>query len=192
MSRFVWHNDRESYEELVSRWDQRLFSFLVKASSDIEVAKDLRQEVFIRMFKYSTTFDAEQSFPVWLFQIARNTLASWYAKSKRSKLLEIPGSYDAMFSVADTSRNPSAEAMVSEKKYFVNQVIARLTPYERELLLLRMELNLSYREISEILDAPETTIKSRIYSLLGRIRKELQSTPLVEELGDLKPIERMP
>ena len=40
MSRFVWHNDRDSYEELVFRWDRRLFSFLVKATGDVEVAKD--------------------------------------------------------------------------------------------------------------------------------------------------------
>ena len=192
MSRFVWHNDRESYEELVARWDQRLYSFLVKASSDVEAAKDLRQEVFIRVFKYSTTFDPEQSFPVWLFQIARNALASWYAKNNRTRQREIPESYGAMFSIADPSKGPSADAIASEKKYLMEQVLSRFTPQERELLLLRMELDLNYREIGEILDTPETTVKSRVYSLLGRIRKELQTSPLLEELGHLEPIERMP
>ena len=83
MVRFVWHNDTESFEELVRRWDRQVFAFLVKASRDADAAKDLRQDAFIRVYKHSATFDSEQKFSTWLFSIVRNVLATWFAKKRR-------------------------------------------------------------------------------------------------------------
>ena len=191
MSRFVWHNDRNSYEDIVKRWDRPIFAFLAKASGDAEAAKDLRQEVFLRVYKYATTYDSNQKFSTWLFSIARNVLATWHAKKTRASLIPISNSFGNTMSAVDPSKDPAARAVADESKDQVNDVMARLTPYERELLLLRMDQGLSYREIAEILDTPETTIKSRTYALLTRIRKDMERQFKTHELETLKHCERM-
>jgi RNA polymerase sigma-70 factor (ECF subfamily) len=78
--------------------------------------------------------------------------------------------------LADCTPSPSECAVRSERCDLLSSAIARLEPSERRLLLLRFDLDLSYREIAEIEGAPETTVKSRVYKLLGRLRDSLESS----------------
>ncbi|MFP6582620.1 MAG: sigma-70 family RNA polymerase sigma factor [Candidatus Hydrogenedentota bacterium] len=131
MHRFVWHNDPKSFEQLVARWDKRVFAFLAKASGNPDEAKDLRQEVFIRVYKHAATFDSKQKFSTWLFSIVHNVLATWYTKKKRRNLIELPQHFDAALSTVGKSRTPSTEAIAAEQKVVIDAAIARLKPCER-------------------------------------------------------------
>ena len=92
--------------------------------------------------------------------------------------------------MTEPSRTPSTDAIATENKEPLDEVVGRLNPGDRELLLLRMNLELSYREIGEILDTAESTVKSRMYSLLARMRRDLQSSPVSKERGTLEQCER--
>jgi RNA polymerase sigma-70 factor (ECF subfamily) len=78
------------------------------------------------------------------------------------------------------SANPRDRAVASELNRKVRNAVGRISSTERELLLLRMDLDLSYREISEILGIPESTIKSRFYKILGRLRQSLNHLKIME------------
>src|SRR5690606_40458799 len=80
MERFSRKGVTAAYAELVRRWDRRVLSFLYKACGDYESAKDLRQEVFVRVFRYGAGFRPEYAFTTWLFRIASNTMNTWKRK----------------------------------------------------------------------------------------------------------------
>ena len=161
--------DAEAFADLVQRWDRRLLAFLTKATGDPDAAKDLRQEVFLRLHRYRTSYDANYAFTTWLFRIVANVLATWHAKNLRRSTSRAP-----LQDAADTSPSPSDCASHTETVDQVRAAIGKLSPAERQMLLLRFDLELSYREIAEILGAPETTVKSRLYALLQRLRQSLE------------------
>lgn len=169
----------EAYEELVSRWDTRVLAFLVKSTGDYEAAQDLRQEVFLRLYRYAATYKPEFAFTTWFFRIVRNVLSTWRTReSKRLRLVERDGDLPR---IVDLRPSPRARAEDAEAAEVVRAAIERLEPEEREVLLLRFDIGLSYREIGEIQAVPETTIKSRVYKLLGHLKDSLAESGIARQ-----------
>jgi len=166
-----------AFETLVHRWDARVLAFLVKASGNREAAKDLRQEVFIRLYRYGSTYNPDYSFPTWLFQIASNVLSTWHAKEARGlqglwRFEEDSGGIP----LRDPRPGPRELAALDELNVRVEDALSQFTLKDRQLLLLRLDLELSYPEIADIMGAPETTVKSRFYATVKRLRLKIQET----------------
>lgn len=180
MARFARSGDRGVFETIVQRWDRRVLSFLAKATGNLEAAEDLRQEVFIRVYRYGASYDARYAFATWFFRIASNALSTWRKREGRRRegpLFE--GSREAM-EPRDEDPDPRRRAEAAEASDQVRALISRLGAEDRELLLYRFDLDMSYRQIGGIKDTPETTVKSRIYKLLGRLRRELERSEATE------------
>jgi RNA polymerase sigma-70 factor (ECF subfamily) len=168
-----------AYEELVSRWDHRVLAFLVKSTGDYEAAQDLRQEVFLRLYRYAGTYKPEFAFTTWFFRIVRNVLSTW--RTRESKRLRLVERDDELPRIVDLRPSPRTRAEETEAAEAVRAAIDRLAPDEREVLLLRFDVGLSYREIGEIQAAPETTVKSRVYKLLGQLKESLHESGVVRQ-----------
>jgi RNA polymerase sigma-70 factor, ECF subfamily len=182
MTRFSQLGDRAAFEELARRWDRRVLAFLSKSCGDAEAAHDLRQEVFIRIYRYGASYDPRFRFTTWLFRIAANVLRDWLARQARDRELARSGQGKPDLPAMDPPDPAPAQSermMVAEADDALRAMLARLSPDERELILLRFDAGMSYREIGEIRHVPETTVKSRIYKLLGRLRRQLD--PLESE-----------
>ncbi|MBX7258381.1 MAG: sigma-70 family RNA polymerase sigma factor [Candidatus Hydrogenedentes bacterium] len=173
MLAFAADCDERKFVELVRRWDERLLRFLARAAGDAEAAKDLRQDVLVRVYQYAATFDGRSAFSTWLFRIAINRLHTW----RRSGQLRQERGFELEASVPGNGsgrvRGPEEAALHDEVETAVRKELALLDANEQELLLLRFQQGLSYREIGEIVNAPETTVKSRVYSTLHRLREPL-------------------
>ena len=163
--------DRVAFDALVRRWDARIFGFLAKAGNDFEAAADMRQEVFIRVWKYAESYNDAYAFSTWVYRIAHNVLHSWRAKSNgrftrsldaREDSWEAPGVY-----------RPDESAMSSEIDRRVRAAINGFSVNDRELLLMRLQSEMPFREIGEVLGIPETTAKSRTYRLMTELREQL-------------------
>ncbi len=181
MRRLKRPRDDKAFETLVRRWDARVLAFLTKASGDREAAKDLRQEVFIRLYRYGSTYNPKYSFPTWLFQIASNVLSTWHAKEARGlrglwKLENEAGGIP----LRDPRPGPRELAALDELNGRIEDALKEFTLKDRQLLLLRLDLELSYPEIAQIMGAPETTVKSRFYSAVKRLRAKIQETEEVD------------
>ncbi len=170
---FGRRQDLAAYEELVSRWDNRVLAFLVKSTRDFEAAQDLRQEIFLRVYRYAATYKPEFAYTTWFFRIVRNVLSTW--RTKESKRLRIVERDEDSSRIVDLRPSPRERAEIEERSRAVRVAIDTLQADERELLLLRFDLGLSYREIGEIHGSPETTIKSRVYKLLGELRDSMSA-----------------
>lgn len=176
MLRFSRWRDESAFEHLVRRWEGPVFSYLAKAAGNWHAAGDLRQEVFIRVYRYGRTYNPDYKFTTWLFRIASNVLSTWRKKRRRGGVLDwFRRNEDEASDIADASPGPREFAARVEAREKIDDAVAKLDDADRELLLLRLDLELSYREIGKILDMPETTVKSRFYKLLERLRKALES-----------------
>jgi len=176
MVRTAEERDREAFGELLRRWDARILAFLVKSTGDPAAAEDLRQEVFLRLFRYAGSYDPAQAFAPWLYRIAVNVVATWQRRQQRRRAVEVQVPRDAQ----DGSPDPRRRAVRNESAQQARSAIDRLEAGERELLLLRFDLDLNYREIADIVGAPETTVKSRVYAILHRLRQSLEEPGLLE------------
>ena len=175
MLRFSRWGDESAFEHLVRRWEGPVFSYLAKAAGNWHAAGDLRQEVFIRVYRYGRTYNPDYKFTTWLFRIASNVLSTWRRKQRRGGMLDwFRRNGDEALDVADAAAGPRDFAARDEARGKIDDAVAQLDAGDRELLLLRLDLELTYREIGEILDMPETTAKSRFYKLLERLRKSLE------------------
>ncbi len=175
MARFAERRSAADFEAIVRRWDRPLFSFLVKACGDSESAEDLRQEVFLRVFQYGSSYRPEQNFAPWLFRIAINSLKSWRKKPRTGEIIQNGHDATGIVSLNPPSPiDPRQAAVRSEVRVLVRRLLNQLEPEERGLLLLKFEAGLSYREIGEAMETAETTIKSRVYKILRHMRVELE------------------
>ena len=163
--------DLVAFEALAQRWDRRIFVFLAKAGGDVEAAADMRQDVFLRVWKYAASYNDEYAFSTWLYRIAHNVLHTWRAKSNGHCTRSLDNQDDRW--KAPDSYRPDQSAIASEIDKRVRGAIQRFEVDDRELLLMRLQAEMSYREIGEILGVPETTAKSRAYKLIAQLREQL-------------------
>jgi len=170
------HADMGAFEALVKRWEGRLGTLLVRLTGNMQCACDLRQETFLRVWKSAGTYKEAFAFSTWVTRIAVNLARSNAAKESRANHTngnghnESPGHLDWVDNAAALEAGDQTESL--------RGILGRLPAAEKELLLLRFQMELSYPEIAETLGIPETTVKSRMTVLLRRLRDTLTESGL--------------
>ena len=150
---------------LMDRWRAPLYGFLVRRVGD--GSDDIFQESWIRVVRARDRFDPERRFSTWLFQIANNLCRDrWRRLSARGRAVE------AFTRESIATRAPSTEPKIHEPDTMRARVLS-LPEKQREVLILKEFEELKFKEIAEILDCPESTVKSRMYYGLNGLRSAL-------------------
>ncbi|MCH5345430.1 MAG: RNA polymerase sigma factor [Acetatifactor sp.] len=144
-----------------------VYGYLMYMTRDAELAEDLSQEVFLRMFLHLGKFREESSVRTWALTIARNVFLS-YAKRKRPILLQEQG-WEPMSDI--NSNQPEEEALKKEQAEKVHRCLMCLTEQERTVLLLRDFEELSYEEIAKVMGLKAEVVKSRIHRARQKFRE---------------------
>ena len=153
------HGDREAFEQLVHRFQRRIYGFAYRYVRDPDEAEDLVQEVFLRLYRKLGRFDPRRPFEPWLWRVAANVCANYLDKHRpRPEALE--GDPDL--------GTASPPALLEETR--LGAALTRLPPAYRLLLALHYQADMPLAEIAETLGATEATVKSRLY----RARTQLQ------------------
>jgi RNA polymerase sigma-70 factor (ECF subfamily) len=161
---------RDAFEPLVRRYGPWAFRFALGMVRDEDVAKDLSQEAFIKAYRAIRTFDTARPFYPWLHQILRR-LCLDHLRRKRPRVdvdelqERLPG-FDGRQLIRSRERE--------ELRRLVHKALERLSPRDREILVLREFQESSYAEIALTLDIPRGTVMSRLYYARRRLRKELE------------------
>lgn len=163
--------DETAWEDLVKVYTKRVYSICFRFTGSDSDAQDLTQEVFLRVFRSLRSFRAgEGSFVVWLTRLARNLLIDHY---RRTKLERATDSIESQLPVLEERSTASArtDGMVAgrEASELLQAALQKLSPELRETVILRDIQEMEYKEIAEVLNVPEGTVKSR----LNRGRAEL-------------------
>jgi RNA polymerase sigma-70 factor (ECF subfamily) len=160
-----------AWEDLVRVHTRRVYSICYRFTNSDSEAQDLTQEVFLRVFKNLKSFRAgEGLFIVWLTRLARNLLIDHYRRSRLDRATESIEDHAATLEES-TAAMGRTEGLVAgrEASELLQAALQKLSPELRETVILRDLEELEYREIAQVLNVPEGTVKSR----LNRGRSEL-------------------
>jgi RNA polymerase sigma-70 factor (ECF subfamily) len=153
----------EAYNLLVSRWEKRIFNYLLKLVGDREDALDLSQEVFLKAYQNLGKLDDPARFAPWLFRIAHNEAFSLLRR--RRPEVELDGD----MRVADTT----PRLLPIELSLAVESALGRLSADQREAVVLKIYQGFKFEEMAQILDCPVSTVKSRVYTALDLLKDAL-------------------
>ncbi len=169
--------DEAAFEVLVKRYLPLVYGFSRRFTGDPEKAADIAQETFVKAWRSLKKFDTAKSFKTWLFAIAKNTALDWLRRRT-----DIPFSVyereDAETSFIESiADNAEPLEVLLARKYAAEsarRAAGSLPKYYAEVLLLRDDEALTFREISELLRTPLNTVKSRYRRALLLLREQLQ------------------
>tara|TARA_B100000579_G_C22582116_1_gene734010 strand:+ start:219 stop:824 length:606 start_codon:yes stop_codon:yes gene_type:complete len=182
----VAHLDGEgsAFPELMERYKNELLHFLIRFVGSKAAAEDVFQETFLQIHISGTTFDPKRRFKPWLFTIAANKGRDWHRKhSKRTVMSlsqEIGGGEGETARFVDLIESdtelPDADLLNSEQINDVRKAVDELPTHLREILLLNYFQQMSYAQISDSLEIPLGTVKSRLHAAVAAFRNAWQSS----------------
>lgn len=160
-----------AWEDLVKIHTRRVYAICYRFTGSDSEAQDLTQEVFLRIFRNLKSFRAgEGSFQVWLGRLTRNLLIDHYRRTRPERQTE---SIEEQLPMLEerTAMSARTDGMLAgrEASEVLQKALEKLSPELRETVILRDLEELEYREIAQVLQVPEGTVKSR----LNRGRAEL-------------------
>jgi RNA polymerase sigma-70 factor (ECF subfamily) len=178
--------DPELLDELIELYQHRLLRYLLFLTGKREVAEDLFQETWMRVLLRGGQYNGKARFDTWLFTIARNLVIDLSRKRTMASLDEMSegGEDDRPFEIAMSGPSPLEQFQSREDCAEVGEVLLKLEPNYREVLVLRFYEELSLEEIATMTKAPLSTVKSRLYRGLAALKPEMErlrtSRPIVE------------
>lgn len=164
----------ELFEHIVVRYRRLCMSYIYRMVRNQSDSEDLLQETFMRAFTCLSQFTAKGKFSSWLLKIAHNLCMSFFNKRNSYRIdsnVEIDkiGDLDLQ-GKAGLDSNPLNIRIRSEFINHVNSTISELPPSHKSCIMLRYMIDLSYSDISDILDIPIGTVKSRIAEARKKIK----------------------
>jgi len=177
--------DLKSFEELIVRYEKKVFTFAYRFMGNYADAGDLAQETFIRVYQSLASFRGEGSFAAWLYRICANVCRDELRRRSRRKnvsLDEIVSRPAGGECAVGVFRSPEEAVMEGELQRTVQSCLNDLPDEYRLVLVMREFYGLSYHEIAAALDISPGTVKSRLNRGRRALREKLAGR---RELGEL-------
>lgn len=181
--------DDAAFAVLVRRYERGLYNLAYRMVRDSELARDLTQDIFIRVHRSLSKYDPVYPFTSWIYRVASNLCIDTIRKKKLPTIsLDAPitmGDGETVTrDVPDPEQDPHADLESVDRGRILSEALGRLPEAQRLVLLLRHQRDLSYEEIALALDVPLGTVKARIHRAREALRKILERD---HDLGGLLP-----
>ena len=162
------HGDLESYDELVKRYQERIYATIYHMTSNHEDANDLAQEAFIKAFHALKSFKGGSSFYTWVYRIAVNKTINFLKQRKNKAQMSLD---DLDFNVEHnpdlvaliSDKTPRREVNLAELQEKLNGAMQKLSEPHRLVVTLHDVQGLSHEEIAKIMDCNIGTVRSRLF-----------------------------
>ncbi len=179
MWRAQLHDDAEAFAALVGRWQDAIRRLCARLVGDEHRAEDIAQEIFAKLFVRRKCFQQGSKFSTYLWRIALNHCYSDLRRSAHRREATLSFSqYDggaAEERFVDCQPTPDESLAASEVADAVRRALAELPEQHRAVVVLRHYENLKFREIAEVLDLPEGTVKTRMTEALNALGRRLRA-----------------
>lgn len=173
--------DMTAFEQLVYRYDKQVLSIAARYVNSAEDAKDIYQEVFMRVFRGMSKFQLRSEFSTWLFRITTNVCLSHRSRRRRHSHLSLDCTLDSEDDLPHRLRDNLADkgsseqpTLDSEISTLVQHALSSLSPRQRMVFSLKHDQGYKLREIAEMMDCTEGTVKKYLFAATQRVRKELK------------------
>jgi RNA polymerase sigma-70 factor, ECF subfamily len=160
-----------AFDEIMTRYRDKIFSFVSHTLRDPHEAEDVAQEVFIRAYKSLRHFRGDAKLFTWLYRIAMNVMYTRTRRAARHRWVHAQAFREKGDAFAPVPRTPEELAESREQSTMILMAIKQLDPRFREVVVLRELEGLDVREVAEILNLPEGTVKSRLHRALADLRR---------------------
>lgn len=162
ISRFH-QGETEAFGELYDLYSKQIFAFVVYRVNNRQAAEDLTSDIFMKALQAMPQFDEiKASFRTWVYTIARNRIIDYYRTNKTTDTLEV-----AMTFESDSRAQQELEAR--ERRELLAQLLERLSPPQRDLVIMRVWDGLSYKEIATITGEAEVNLKMQFSRALKKL-----------------------
>ena len=159
--------NKENFGEVYDTYAQKIYQFIYYKTYNKEIAEDLVSQTFLRALEKLHYFDpAKGTMSAWLYQIARNIVADHYRARKYTVDIE---------DVWDLASDQNVELDLENREQLeeLREVLKKLPGDQRDMLILRIWQDLSYKEIAQILDKTEGACKMMFSRIIAKLRKEI-------------------
>lgn len=170
----------EAFGEIVRRWERKIFALCFGMLNREDDARDALQETFVAAYRNLKNFRGEAKVSSWLHRIAVNQCLTIKRRARvRSEefLDETESAEDRTF-VAPANLSPARTTEQSERMALVRQAVLALPEDLRQVILMKEFEEMTFQEISDALQLPLSTVKSRLYTALKQLRLKLERTPV--------------
>jgi RNA polymerase sigma-70 factor, ECF subfamily len=173
-------DDPEAFGEIVRRWERKIFALCFGMLGREDEARDAAQETFIAAYRNLSNFRGEAKVSSWLHRIAVNQCLTKQRRTKtRSEtFLDDEENGEEKFFVAPGHQSPARRAEQSERLSHVRAAVHSLPVELRQVIVMKEFEEMTFQEISQNLELPLSTVKSRVYTALKQLRLKLERTPL--------------
>lgn len=170
------NGNEEVFKELVEKYTSPLYNFVVRFVGKNNTP-DIIQEIFIKVWKNLHKFNEEKaSFKTWIFTIAKNTVTDFLRRKKSflfSDIREEDENDSFAESIPDTGLLPDEALQKLQDSDLLNKLLEKIPVHQKTILILHYQEDMTFDEISKVLEKPLNTVKSHHYRAIVALRKML-------------------
>lgn len=170
--------DETALELLFRRYENKIFGFLYRMIGDHGEAEDATMETFVAAMKALDRYEEQGKFSSWLFSIAKREGLRIFRKRKRIPLLseDLDEHREVKSQPADETPKPDQVMQWRERRESLAEAINRLPDLEKEVVHLRLEQNMSFKEIAVLMDCSINTALGRMHNAVKRLRTLMETS----------------
>jgi RNA polymerase sigma-70 factor (ECF subfamily) len=187
MWRVQMHDDNQAFAQLLGRWEGPIKRLCIRMLNDEHKAEDMTQEAFARIYAKRKDFQHGSKFSTFIWRVATNLCLDELRRVKRRRELTIlPQTMDSSETdiweeLPSDGPGPDEATVTDEQAQLVRRAVAQLPEHYRSVVVLRHYEDLKFREIADVLEVPEGTVKSRMAEALSllnaALKKSMNSSP---------------
>ncbi len=173
--------DESSLEVLIKRHKQRIYSFIYSKVYDRDISEDVFQDTFIKVIKTlkKGKYNEEGKFLPWVMRIAHNLVIDHFRKNKRMPKFDNSGEFNIFSVISDSALNAEKVMVKAQVEADVRRLIEELPADQKEVLVMRMYNDMSFKEISERTGVSINTALGRMRYALINMRKVIEKHNIV-------------
>lgn len=165
--------NKEAFSVLVQRYQKQIYSLAYRLCGDYDGARDLAQDAFLKIYEVLGTFDRSRRFFPWMYRVAHNVCINILSK-KQQELVPLDNIIDFEPSSPDAQTQPEVSFEQKERQRLISKALSELPEQFRIPLALKYIEGFSYKEISDHLQLPESTIETRLFRGRKMMQKKLE------------------
>lgn len=175
----VQAGDVKAFDQLITKYRERLYAIVYNLTSNREDASDLTQEAFIKAFRSIRLFKGESSFFTWLYRIAINASLTHLKRSRMRRFFSFENldeelAQSEIVEALTDKTNSDKPTIIKELQEKLNEALQRLSPNHRTVVVLFEIEGLSHQEIATIMECSEGTVRSRLHYAKQQLQSYLQ------------------
>jgi len=176
----VQEGNGDCFDEIIIRYEQKLFYYVMRFVGNTDEAHDIIQNVFIKALKHIDSFDCNKKFSSWIYRIAHNETMNWLTRNKHRKVISIDDDNDQkeFVDLSDKTNTALDEWFQIELRDELHDAVSQLPDNYARVITMRYFEDKSYKEISEIINKPTSSVGT----LLRRAKKQLLKIVLESEI----------